>query len=236
MRAARYTSRVKPTARPLRSLALSAVIGACAAHCGHDEELALGSLEPPVALGGVCGVTAAHCIGEMSLLRCKGRLWTEESCSSVCGETGRVSVGCFDRAYGDDCLCVSPDAGQTSDADSCAASRQCKAPDAIEYCDRSGTRQLSCADVCAALAPPRRSAGCHKGALGALDDCVCTIEGMPCGDAPAAVCDGPTLLARCIDGFWTLSDCRERCPAEQAASCGSWAGDAGADCRCGLSP
>jgi hypothetical protein len=218
-----------------RSLALVSLIGVCAAGCGHDEELALGSLAPPVALGGVCGVSTAHCLGETSILRCEGRLWTEESCSSVCGEIGRLTIGCFDRAYGDDCLCAVPEADSTADASPCAASRQCSGPDAIEYCDRHGTRRKSCTEVCAGLAPPQRSTGCREGTLGALDDCACTIEDTPCGDT-TAVCDGPSLLARCIAGLWTLSNCREQCAAEQAASCSSWAGDAGAACRCGSPP
>ena len=87
-------------------------VGMFAAGCGEDETLAIESLEPPVESGGVCATTTAHCLGESSLLRCKDRLCTEEDCSAVCGQTGRVAIGCYDRAYGDDCLCAALDAGR----------------------------------------------------------------------------------------------------------------------------
>jgi hypothetical protein len=222
---------VKPR-RLRRLVAQSLAIGALTAGCGRDEELATGSLEPPIEVGGVCGTTTAHCLGETSLLRCEGRLWAEQTCSSICARTGRVAVGCYDRAYGDDCLCAAPDAGRAPDGPECAASRRCAGADSIEHCDRQGTRTESCADVCAALVPERHSAGCRPGARGAPDDCACTIEGMPCGDVPDAVCDGPSRLARCAGGFWTLWECAEECPGGDQASCGSWAGELGAGCRC----
>jgi hypothetical protein len=216
-----------------RSLGPLAAVAALALGCGRDEELAAYSLEPPVELGGVCGTSGAYCIGETRLLRCKNRFWTEVSCSAICAETGRIALGCHDRAYGDDCVCASIDGSRIPDAPPCAASRQCKSQDSILYCDRNGAREASCADVCGELTPPRRSEGCRAGVRGASDDCACTIAGMPCGDVFTAVCDGPSHLLRCVDGIWQLSDCAEECTVEQSASCGSWAGDAGAACRCG---
>lgn len=212
--------------------ALVVVVG-----CGEDEALPRASLAPPVVVGGLCHTTITYCVDETSLLVCRDRIWTERTCAEDCDERGFVAAGCSKQNVGGDCVCKPPDAGTDAETTRCDfTARRCVDSETIEYCTSSGSVVVSCASVCAALSPVRRSMGCQASTpfagLG-VDDCVCSLDGTTCSGAPAAICDGTTFVARCAEGTWQIEDCALECGPDAGALCSAFLHDAGAGCTCG---
>lgn len=177
----------------------------------------------PVVEGERCGGPIARCAGDGSILICQDREWVEHDCDEVCAQEGAVASGCSIQGWTDECVCdpVESECGGISPT--------CESADVLLTCVEGQWEPTSCAEECGSQDPPLSSSGCRRVAGGA--DCVCSLDGTPCG-TPGAWCESGSSLARCDGGTWMVETCNQSCPVGEDPVCLPFDADE-ATCGCG---